>query len=130
MPDTLDLTGGWLERGPDSAAFVSFGPTYRFGLSRMDSGRFFIDFGAHPTYVSHTYFNGKPLGGKFFFTSYLGLGAFIDRQRRFSAMIRYQHTSNAGLRHDNPGVNMVGLTFSYHFGRDNQLLSAVKPDQE
>jgi len=124
VPSKLDLAAGLLERGSDSALFVSFGPTYRFNMSKSEPGRWFVDFGSHPTYVGKSQFGGKPLGGNFFFTSFLGLGAYLDRQRKTCLLLRYQHTSNAGLSNSNPGVDMLGLTFSYHFGADQQLLSA------
>ncbi len=130
LPSTLDFAAGWLERGSDTASFVSFGPSYRMRLNKSNLGRWFTEFGVHPTYVSKTQIGGKPLGGKFFFTSYLGLGAYLDRQRKTSLLLRYQHTSNAGLSNVNPGVDMLGLAFSYHFGRDQPLLSAGNANQK
>ncbi len=129
IPSSLDIAAGWLERDGDTASFISIGPSYRMHLNNSDWGRLFADFGAHPTYVSDTNFGGKSLGGKFFFTSYLGVGAYLDRQRRTSLSLRYQHTSNGGLSHANPGVDMLGLTLSYHFGADQRLLSAATADQ-
>ncbi len=128
VPSKLDFTAGLLERGGDSSLFVSFGPTYRFNMKRSEPGRWFMEIGSHPTYVSESQFGGKPLGGQFFFTSYLGLGAYLDRQRKTCLLLRYQHTSNAGLSNSNPGVDMLGLTFSYHFGADQQPLSAEAAD--
>ncbi|MEE8345139.1 MAG: acyloxyacyl hydrolase [Woeseiaceae bacterium] len=130
VPSKLDFTAGHLERGSDSALFVSFGPTYRFNMNKNAPGRWFVDIGSHPTYVSKSQFGGKPLGGKFFFTSFLGLGAYLDRQRHTCLLLRYQHTSNAGLSNSNPGVDMLGLSFSYHFGADQQLFSAVQDEQK
>ena len=124
LPSTLDFAVGLLERGSDTGSFISFGPSYRMRLNKSNLGRWFTEFGVHPTYVSKTQFGGKSLGGKFFFTSYLGLGAYLDRQRKASLLLRYQHTSNAGLSNSNPGVDMLGLTFSYHFGADEQQFSA------
>lgn len=130
IPTSLDLGLGWVELGGDSAAWFSFGPTYRFHLSKSDHGRWFTELASHPTYLSGSDFGGKPLGGKFHFTSYLGLGAYLDRNRKTSLMLRYQHTSNAGLSDANPGVDMLGLTFSYHFGRKQQLVSATDSKQK
>jgi hypothetical protein len=130
VPSKLDFTAGLLERGSDSSLFVSFGPTYRFNMKRSEPGRWFMEIGSHPTYVSESQFGGKPLGGQFFFTSYLGLGAYLDRQRKTCLLLRYQHTSNAGLSDTNPGVDMLGLTFSYHFGADQQQFSAVQDEQK
>ena len=73
LPSTLDLTAGWLERGSDTASFISFGPTYRFDMSKRQPGRWFMDFGVHPTLIGQSRLGGKNLGGKVFFTSYLGV---------------------------------------------------------
>ncbi len=124
IPSSLELSAGWLERGTDKSEFVIFGPSYRMNLSRSDFGRWFADFGSQPTYISKSTFNGKTLGGKFFFTTYLGVGAYLDKQRKTSFLLRYQHTSNAGLDGDNPGVDMIGVTLSYHFGNNERLLAA------
>ena len=128
VPTSLELSAGWLECGADTAKFVSFGPTYRFHIGRTEFGRWFADVGSLPTYMSNSEFHGKPLGGNFFFTSYLGVGAYLDRNRRTSFLLRYQHTSNAGVDGENPGVDMLGLTFSYHFGNDRKLFSATAND--
>jgi len=124
MPNSLDLAIGSLEQGSDAGAFISFGPSYRFRIGKFDAGRWFMGFGVHPTWLTRTEFLGRDLGGHFHFTSHLGLGAYLGRQRKTSFLIRYQHTSNAGIDSPNPGLDMIGLTFSYHFGEDQQLLSA------
>ena len=127
IPSSLELSTGWIERGGDTSNFVSFGPTYRMHLSGSEFGRWFADFSSQPTYISKSSFGGKSLGGKFFFTTYLGVGAYLDRQRRTSFLLRYQHTSNAGMDGDNPGVDMIGLTLSFHFGSNRRLLAAGNP---
>ena len=38
--------------------------------------------------------------------------------------------SQAVMSDSNPGVDMLGLTFSYHFGADQQLVSAVQDEQK
>jgi len=124
MPNSLDLAVGSLEHRSDAGSFISFGPSYRFHIRKFHAGRWFMDFGVHPTWLTRTEFRERPLGGNFHFTSYLGLGAYLGRQRRTSVLVRYQHTSNAGIDHPNPGLDMIGLTFNYHFGGDQQLFSA------
>lgn len=124
IPTSLELSAGWLERNSDKTEFISFGPSYRLPLSKSGFGRWFTDFGSHPTYIAKSTFGGRSLGGTFFFTTYVGLGVYLDRERKTSALLRYQHTSNAGLDGHNPGVDMVGLNFSYHFGARQRLLSA------
>ena len=129
LPSTMDFTAGWLQRGSAAGSLISFGPSYRIKLNKSNLGRWFVDFGSHPTYFSRSEFGGKHIGGKFLFTSHIGLGAHLDRQRKTSLVLRYQHTSNAGLSDTNPGVDKLGLTFSYHFGADEQLSLAAKDSQ-
>ena len=130
VPTRLDLTAGLMERGSDSAAFVSFGPSYRIPIAKSGEADWFVDLGAHPTFISDSHFNGKDLGGSFHFTSYLGLGAYLDRQRTTSVLLRYHHTSNAGLDDDNPGVDMLGLTIRYTFDGDGDILYADTSAQD
>ncbi len=130
MPSRLDLSAGWLERGNNASAIVSAGPSYRWHMNKSDKSKWFVDFGVHPTWVSQSRFEGKNLGGKVFFTSHLGFGVYLGRQRTTSLLLRYQHTSNAGLDDNNPGVDMLGLAFSYNFGGDRMTLSAENAEQK
>jgi len=130
IPSSLDLTAGMLERGIDAGSFISFGPSYRYDMSKSEAGRWFVDFGVHPTYVAKSMYGGRALGCDSHFTSHLGLGAYLGRQRKTSVLIRYLHMSNAGMNTPNPGLEMMGLTISYHFGGDHQLLSAGKDKQK
>ena len=130
MPSRLDFSAGWLERGSNASAFVSAGPSYRWHMNKSDQSKWFVDFGAHPTFISQSRFEGKNLGGQVFFTSHLGFGAYVGQQRRTSLLLRYQHTSNAGLDDNNPGVDMLGLVFSYNFGGDRLTLSADNAEQK
>jgi hypothetical protein len=130
MPTSLDLGTGWVGRDGNSAAFVSFGPSYRIHLGGSDRARWFADLASHPTYISRSDFGGKHLGGNLHFTSSLGLGAYLDRNCKTSLMLRYQHTSNAGLSNSNPGVDMIALTFSYNFGKQQQPVSATDSNQQ
>ncbi len=130
MPSRLDFSAGWLERGSNASAFVSAGPSYRWHMNKSDRSKWFVDFGMHPTFISQSRFEGKNLGGEVFFTSNLGLGVYLGRQRKTSLLLRYQHTSNAGLNDRNPGVDMLGLAFSYNFGGDRMTLSADNADQK
>jgi len=124
IPSSFDLTAGSMESRDDGGSFISFGPSYRFELSKLDTGRWFAEFGVHPTWLTRTVFNGRYVGGNFHFTSTIGLGAYLGRQRKTSVLFRYQHTSNAGMERNNPGFNMIGITLSYHMGRDQQLYSS------
>jgi hypothetical protein len=130
MPSRLDFSAGWLERGSNASAFVSAGPSYRWHMNKSDRSKWFVDFGVHATFISRSRFEGKNLGGEVFFTSHLGLGVYLGRQRKSSLLLRFQHISNAGLNDSNPGVDMLGLAYSYNFGGDRMTLSADNADQK
>ena len=130
MPSRLDLSAGWLERGSNASAFVRAGPSYRWHINMSDQSKWFVDFGEHPTFISQSRFEGKNLGGEVFFTSHRGLGVYLGRQRKTSLLLRYQHTTYAGLNDGNPGADMLGLALSYNFGGDRMTLSADNADQK
>jgi hypothetical protein len=130
LPDSLDFTVGAIESGSDTGTFVSFGPSYRFNISKREIHRWFVDFGIHPTYISNSTLQGRALGGNYYFTSYLGMGAFLGQQSNTSIQLRIQHSSNAGLNFPNPGLDMMGLSVSYHFGGHQQPLSAGAAEQK
>ena len=130
IPRSLNLSSGWLERGDDTAGYVSFGPSYRMHLSKSDAGRWYADLGIQPTYIDQSRYGGKDIGGRFFFTSYLGVGAYLDRKRRASFLIRYQHTSNASLDDPNPGVDMLALTLSYRIGSNRRAVPTADASGE
>ena len=69
--------------------------------------------GSNPTALSRSVFGSKDLGIQFQFTTYLGLN--WDFAKHFRAGYRYQHTSNAGLDRNNPGLNMHLFGVSYLF---------------
>ena len=124
-PASLDLRVGSVARQGDSATFVSLGPTYRWHFGRRSNqSRWFAEFGSHPTYFSSSKFGDKDLGGHFQFTSHVGLGVDLGRNRATRLTLRYHHTSNAGLDSINPGVDMLGLTISYQFAKLPETLSA------
>lgn len=130
IPTELDLTAGFFDRGSDTAAYVSLGPSYRFPIGDAERSGVFIGLGVHPTWISDSRFEGSDLGGHIHFTSHLGIGAYLDRRRTRSLLLRYQHTSNAGLDDANPGLDMLALTFRYSFGGEPEELYAESADTE
>jgi hypothetical protein len=115
LPDSWDLTLGLIDRNGDGAVLAAFGPTLRFGTNKTIGSRWFVDTGVHLTFLSDSNFDGKEMGGNVFFTSHIGIGAYLGGDRRSSLILDYRHTSNAGLDASNPGVDMVNLSFNYHF---------------
>lgn len=108
----LEIAVGGLVSSDQSAALISVGPVWRFPLA---VGRAFVDFGFSPTLLSSSRFDDRDLGGNFHFTSSLSVGTSFGRFDRYSLALRAQHTSNGGLNGDNPGLDMVGLSFAVDF---------------
>lgn len=109
----LELALGTIWSPTQTGAVVSFGPVWRLPLS--NSGQRFLDFGFSPTLVSGTDFGARDLGGHLHFTSSLAIGARFGRTEKYSISLRAQHTSNGGLHNNNPGLDMLGLTFAIEF---------------
>lgn len=55
-------------------------------------------------------------GGEFFFTTQVTLGAHLGPERRNRVALRLEHTSNAGLEEENPGINIISLEYGYRWG--------------
>ena len=115
MPRTLDITAGAFLASDKTASYVSFGPSWQHRFMRSSGREWFTDYGLHPTLISRTSFDGTRIGGSFHFTSHFGIGAYLTRDRQMSLALRYQHTSNGGLRSRNPGIDMVAVVFRQDF---------------
>ena len=106
----VEIAIGPISSSSGNAAFVSIGPVWRTPLLR---DRYFADIGIAPTLFSDSRHGERNLGGHFHFTSFVSVGMRLDRSSSLS--LRIQHTSNGGIRDTNPGMDMLGLEFSYNF---------------
>jgi lipid A 3-O-deacylase PagL len=106
----LDGSTGWLgDPGHDSFT-ASAGPGFLFR-----KGRFPLNFeaGTSPTVITTTQFQTKDLGIPLQFTTHIGVNVDMGPALRLS--YRFQHMSNAGFSHHNPGLNLHMLGVSYLF---------------
>jgi len=111
----LALTTGALRDPADAAAgsFVSFGPEFQRPWAWNGlAGQF--GFGISPTLLSQDKFENQRLGGSFHFTSAAVFGVFLDARRSLLLSYRIQHTSNAHLNPENPGLDVVGIELRYY----------------
>lgn len=109
----LDLAIGSISTSRENSAFVSMGPVWRLPLKRS---ALFVELGFSPTLIiGGSSFSGRDLGGNFHFTSSLAVGANFGRFDSVSVSLRAQHTSNGGLSNTNPGIDMIGVNFAFHF---------------
>lgn len=108
----LELAIGIVSTSSQSRLFISMGPVWRLPLA---SERLFFHVGVSPTLITGSVLNGQDLGGNLHFTSSAEIGATFGSREAFAAAVRIQHTSNAGLSSRNPGLDMVGLSFTFDF---------------
>ncbi len=108
----LELAVGAITTPTESRPFVSFGPVWRLPI---DSSALFVELGFSPTLLGGSAFNGQDLGGNFHFTSAAAVGATFGSGDAFAMALRIQHISNGGLASTNPGMDMIGLNFTYNF---------------
>ena len=108
----LELAVGSISSTTESRAFVSFGPVWRLPFARKAA---FVDLGFSPTLISGSRFDGRDLGGHLHFTSSVSIGVKFGGRQPIALALRAQHTSNGGLSDTNPGIDMVGLNFTFSF---------------
>ena len=76
-------------------------------------GRFGVDIGSGPTYISQDEFGPQDMGGNFQFTSHIRLRYKLTDH--FSIGYRYHHISNAGIDRPNPGLDVQSIDLSYWY---------------
>ncbi len=103
---------GRFHLGDDNRTFASFGPAVRFTNLGWRTP-LFMDLGLSPTVIDGSRYDDRDLGTSLNFTSHIALGMRFGQQREHSVKLRYQHISNGGTNHTNPGANMIGLDFTF-----------------
>jgi len=109
--DRIEIAVGVLASTGDQRPFVSVGPVFR--LSPTDAP-LCAEFSLSPTLLAGSTQDGLDLGGNFHFTSALAIGWSPDG-RRAGITLRLAHVSNGGLHRRNPGLDTVGLAFTFAF---------------
>ncbi len=106
----LNGTAGAL-RGAGETGFIgSLGPSVAVGKAGIPV---VLAIGVSPTVLSKSEFDDAELGGKFHFTSHLGV--FFQLGQRWDLGYRFQHMSNASIKSTNPGLNMHMFQLGYRF---------------
>ena len=108
----LTFEVGRFEFGDEGRNFASLGPAVRFTNQRWRMPMF-VDLGLSPTVIDGSRFGGRDLGTSLNFTSHIALGLQFGRQNAHTLSFRYQHISNGGINHTNPGTNMIGLDYVF-----------------
>lgn len=108
----VDITVGKVEAGAHSALFMSVGPSASHTVD-VAGIKFGVEAGIAPSYIGKIG-EDRDLGGRFHFTSHAALRFPIDKLLRNSTLlVRAQHSSNAGTRDANPGLDIFGVELEY-----------------
>jgi lipid A 3-O-deacylase len=76
----------------------------------------YLEIGVGPSYLTPVYRSAtKRFSSQFQFRDHLGIGRTFGQHGRHDLSLRIQHFSNAGIERPNPGLNMVGLRYSWRF---------------
>lgn len=99
------------------AGFTHLGvvPVLRY---RFEEGRspWFIEGGIGLTYMDRVYrADGKQFSTRFNFADVLGAGRNFGDGQRHEVSLRLTHFSNGGMKHPNPGMNLVRLRYGLLF---------------
>ncbi|WP_168107885.1 acyloxyacyl hydrolase [Ramlibacter lithotrophicus] len=103
--------------GGRRAGFTHVGvvPLLRY---RFEKGRspWFVEAGIGLTYMDRTYRTSeKQFSTHFNFADVLGAGRNFGEGQRQEVSLRLTHFSNGGLKHPNPGMNLVRLRYGVMF---------------
>ncbi|MGF6767914.1 lipid A 3-O-deacylase [Paraburkholderia sp. GAS199] len=90
-------------------------PVFRFIKS---SGwiRPYIEAGVGVRLLSHVReTNDRTFSSSFQFADMVGVGAVLGERQSYAVGFRFQHLSNAGIEHPNPGINFSEVYLQYNF---------------
>ena len=86
---------------------------YRFAEGRSP---WFVEGGIGATVTSSVYESGeKHFSTAFNFGDHVGVGYAFGEAKRDEVALRFEHFSNGGIKHPNPGQNFVQLRFAHAF---------------
>lgn len=106
----LELAAGVIDSPDETRGFVSLGPVWRFPAA---SDRVYVELGFAPTLLTASTIGERDMGGVLHFTSSAEVGMTLGPERRAHVALRIKHTSNGGLHENNPGMDVIGLSFSF-----------------
>ncbi len=86
---------------------VSLNPVLRFHAIRTQPLDIFLEYSvAGPAFISKTNVDNKPLGRKFTFHDFMGMGVLTGKKKNIYAGLRIAHYSNGNLFPENEGVKI------------------------
>ncbi|MFM0758267.1 acyloxyacyl hydrolase [Paraburkholderia strydomiana] len=105
------------EKPPSHSNIWEFGltPVFRF-IKSSGYIRPFVEAGVGIRMLSHVDETpDRSFSSSFQFADMIGIGAQFGTHQNYQAGFRFQHLSNAGIKHPNPGVNFSQLYLQYNF---------------
>ncbi|MBW2475942.1 MAG: acyloxyacyl hydrolase [Deltaproteobacteria bacterium] len=105
----FDASLTYLDAADDQSAMVGFGLDFVLGFW---NGLFECEVGFRPTWMIEHEYGNDDFGGGLQFTSLAGLAVHWQKA---ALNFRYQHTSNAGIYDENPGLNLMMVGLGYRF---------------
>ncbi|NPT40522.1 outer membrane beta-barrel protein [Paraburkholderia sp. 1N] len=105
------------ESGRARSSIWEFGvtPVVRFIRS---SGWFrpYVEVGVGVRLLSHVReTDDRTFSSSFQFADLVGVGFQFGERQNYQVAFRFQHLSNAGIKHPNPGINFSEIYFQYNF---------------
>jgi lipid A 3-O-deacylase len=116
-----DLQGGYWDntsRDKTNAGLweLAFTPVFRVQQNEISGFAPFVEFGVGAHLLSKTSVSDeRQFSTNFQFGSLVGIGARFGHKDAFELSYRYQHLSNASIKHPNNGINFNILRIGYWF---------------
>jgi lipid A 3-O-deacylase len=114
-----DLALGYWDRGRvapgqhDNLFDFSLTPVFRIQPNGLVGPYIEAAIGFH--FLSHTSIGDRRMSTAFQFGDHIGIGYRFGAKSHYELGYRFQHLSNAGIKHPNPGINFHQIRLQYHF---------------
>jgi Lipid A 3-O-deacylase (PagL) len=112
------LVRGTNWRHSDLTWTTQFSTTPSLRLAEGWRPRWYAEFGVGPSLLLPLYVTReRTFSTEFNFETHLALGRLVGAHGQHDFSVRVDHYSNAGLAQPNPGVSLVAIRYTLHFGR-------------
>lgn len=111
--------GRWISTSPQAEAgtwATQLGVTPVLRQFIGSSGSCFVEIGIGANFIMPLYHSGrKQFSTQFNFGDHIAVGKQFGDHHREAVSLRFQHYSNAGINHPNPGENFLQLRYTHRF---------------
>ncbi|MCC6531945.1 MAG: acyloxyacyl hydrolase [Burkholderiales bacterium] len=112
--------GHWSNDSPmrtnSSVSDLGFTPVFRVQQTNPGALSPYAELGIGVHWLSHTSVSTeRRFSTQFQFGDHVGIGLRFGQRQAFDLGYRYQHLSNAGIKHPNQGINFHQVRLQYHF---------------